>query len=103
MHDTLWDKDTRPSDAHAAYHEHALLKGKYVHSVLTIILEMTPVQDLQTWLPASVKLVHLPPDVSGENSARQDYLIRSQPALACMSTMEAVARSAYLSSQLYVP
>lgn len=56
-------------------------------------------QELQSWLPAFVQLAHLPFDGRKEDSVVQDYLVRSQPAPACLSTMEAVARSALLSSQ----
>lgn len=50
------------------------------------------VQELRTWLPASVKAVHLPLVTDADGPAAQDYLIRSQPDAACMSTMEAAAR-----------
>ena len=50
------------------------------------------VQDLRAWLPASVKAVHLPLVTDADGPAAQDYLIRSQPDAACMSTMEAAAR-----------
>ena len=49
-------------------------------------------QELRTWLPASVKLVHLPLGEDAAKQATQNYLIRSQPDAACMSTMEATAR-----------
>ena len=54
-------------------------------------------QELRSWLPAFVQLAHLPFDGTNEDSATQNYLVRSQPAPACLSTMEAVARSASLS------
>ena len=50
------------------------------------------VQELRTWLPASVKAVHLPLVTAVDGPAAQDYLIRSQPDAICMSTMEAAAR-----------
>ena len=49
-------------------------------------------QELKTWLPASVTLVHLPQTADAGIQATPDYLIRSQPDTACMSTMEAIAR-----------
>ena len=51
-----------------------------------------PMQELKTWLPASVTLVHLPQTEDAGGQATPDYLIRSQPDVACMSTMEAIAR-----------
>ena len=49
-------------------------------------------QELRTWLPASVTLVHLPHSESAQARPMQSYLLRSQPGAACVSTMEAVAR-----------
>ena len=60
---------------------------------------MSAMQELRVWLPSFVQLAHLPFDGRKEDSAAQDYLVRSQPAPACLSTMEAVARSAPLSLQ----
>ena len=57
-------------------------------------LVLPAMQELRSWLPAFVQLAHLPSDGRSEDSAAQDYLVRSQPAPACLSTMEAVARSA---------
>ncbi|CAL5224688.1 g7412 [Coccomyxa viridis] len=50
-------------------------------------------KELKTWLPASVTLVHLPQTADAGIQATPDYLIRSQPDTACMSTMEAIARA----------
>ena len=41
---------------------------------------------------ASVTLVHLPRAEGAGREATPDYLLRSQPDAACMSTMEAIAR-----------
>ena len=49
-------------------------------------------QELKTWLPAAVTLVHLPQRENAGMGVVPDYLLRSQPYAACMSTMEAIAR-----------